>query len=51
MERMLKESSQRVAQQDGWIKARRAQIAASLSRLDVDFEKLGSSGRQGAANR
>jgi argininosuccinate lyase len=51
MERMLKESSQRVAQQDGWIKARRAQIAASLSRLDVDFEKLGGSARQGAANR
>jgi argininosuccinate lyase len=51
MERMLKESSQRVAQQDGWIKARRAQIASSLSRLDADFEKLGGSARQGAANR
>ena len=51
MERMLKESPQRVAQQDGWIKARRAQIASSLARLDADFEKLGSSGRPGAANR
>ena len=48
---MLKESSQRIAQQDGWIKARRAQIASSLSRLDADFEKLGSSGRPAAANR
>lgn len=41
MDRMLREATQRAAEQDGWIKARRAQIAASLARLDADFEKLG----------
>ncbi|WP_284405356.1 lyase family protein [Acidovorax sp. SUPP3434] len=41
MDRMLRQATQRVAEQDGWIKARRAQIAASLARLDADFEKLG----------
>lgn len=41
MDRMLREATQRVAEQDGWLKARRAQIAASLARLDADFEKLG----------
>ena len=41
MDRMLKESSQRIAQQDDWIKARRDRISSSLSRLDADFEKLG----------
>jgi argininosuccinate lyase len=40
MERMLKEATQRVAQQDAWIKGRRTQIASSLARLDADFEKL-----------
>jgi len=42
MERMLKEATQRLAQQDAWIKARRTQIASSLARLDADFEKLGA---------
>ena len=42
MDRMLMESSQRIAQQDGWIKGRSAQISSSLSRLDIDFEKLGA---------
>ena len=41
MDRMLREATQRVADQDSWIKARRAQISASLARLDADFEKLG----------
>ena len=45
MERMLKESAQRVAQQDAWIKARRTQIASSLARLDSDFDKLGAPSR------
>jgi len=40
MERMLKEATQRVAQQEAWIKGRRTQIASSLARLDADFEKL-----------
>ena len=40
MERMVKEATQRVAQQDAWIKGRRTQIASSLARLDADFEKL-----------
>jgi argininosuccinate lyase len=42
MERMVREATQRVAQQDGWIKARREQISVSLARLDADFEKLGA---------
>ena len=42
MERMIREATQRVAQQDGWIKARREQISGSLARLDADFEKLGA---------
>ncbi|GKT26005.1 lyase family protein [Acidovorax sp. SUPP3334] len=41
MDRMLREATQRVAEQDGWINARRTQIATSLARLDADFEKLG----------
>lgn len=45
MERMLKESTQRVAQQDAWISARRARISSSLARLDSDFEKLGAASR------
>ncbi|MES2184926.1 MAG: lyase family protein [Pseudomonadota bacterium] len=43
MDRMLKESAQRLAQQDAWIKARRERIATSLARLDADFDKLGAS--------
>ena len=45
MERMLKESGERVARQDAWIKARRAQISSSLARLDADFEKLGAAAK------
>jgi argininosuccinate lyase len=41
MERLVKEASQRAAQQEAWIKGRREQIAASLARLDADFDKLG----------
>ncbi len=44
MARMLKEARQRVAEQESWINARRARIAAALSRLDADFQKL-SGGR------
>ncbi len=42
MDRMLKEAGERVARQDAWIKARRAQIGSSLARLDADFDKLGA---------
>ncbi|QHI98432.1 argininosuccinate lyase [Xylophilus rhododendri] len=45
MARMLKETGQRVEQQQAWIAARRAQISSSLARLDVDFQKLGASAR------
>jgi argininosuccinate lyase len=40
MERMLKASKQRLAQQDTWIKEKRARIDSSLARLDHDFDKL-----------
>ncbi|MEO8278660.1 MAG: lyase family protein [Ideonella sp.] len=40
MARMLKASKQTLAQQDEWIAARRARIAASLAKLDADFDKL-----------
>jgi argininosuccinate lyase len=40
MQRMLKAAQDKLAQQDGWIKARRARIDASLARLDSDFDKL-----------
>ena len=42
MDRMVKEATQRVGQQDAWIKAKRGQIATALARLDADFEKLGA---------
>ncbi|MCZ2498954.1 argininosuccinate lyase [Xylophilus sp. Kf1] len=45
MARMLKDARQRVERQAGWVKDRRAVIAASLARLDADFEKLGGVGR------
>lgn len=44
MARMLKASSEKLAQQGEWIQARRERIASSLARLDSDFEKL-SAGR------
>jgi argininosuccinate lyase len=40
MDRMLAESTRRVALQDAWIQERRARISASLARLDADFGKL-----------
>ena len=40
MERMLTESTKRVAAQDAWINARRAYISSALARLDSDFYKL-----------
>jgi len=40
MERMLKASRQALAQQDQWIREKRARIASSLARLDGDFDKL-----------
>jgi argininosuccinate lyase len=40
MDRMLKAARQRLAQQDAWIKEKRARIDSSLARLDHDFDKL-----------
>jgi argininosuccinate lyase len=40
MERMRKAAQQRLAQQDAWIKDRRARIEAALGTLDRDFDKL-----------
>jgi argininosuccinate lyase len=40
MNNMLKAAQQRMAQQDGWIKEKRARIDSSLARLDRDFGKL-----------
>ncbi|MDI3383085.1 argininosuccinate lyase [Xenophilus aerolatus] len=45
MARMLKAAQERLAQQAGWIQARRARIASSLARLDADFDRLLASGR------
>jgi argininosuccinate lyase len=43
MDRMLREANARVAQQDAWIKAHRQRIAASLDKLDGDFDRLAES--------
>ena len=40
MERMLKAARQKLAQQDAWTREKRARIAASLARLDHDFDGL-----------
>ena len=40
MERMLKVAKQHLAQQNEWIKGKRAKINASLTLLDRDFDKL-----------
>jgi argininosuccinate lyase len=40
MERMLKAAKQRLAQQDAWIKEKRARIDSSLGKLDQEFDKL-----------
>ena len=45
MERMLKESTKRIADQDAWINARRTYISSALARLNSDFEKLGAGAR------
>jgi argininosuccinate lyase len=43
MDRMLAEAKQGIEQQDGWIKDRRAKIAAGLAKLDADFGTLAKS--------
>ena len=43
MERMLKAARQTLAQHGEWVAARRSRIAASLARLDADFDKLAAS--------
>jgi argininosuccinate lyase len=43
MERMLREARQRLDQQDGWVKEKRARIADALARLDADFTALAKS--------
>lgn len=40
LDRMLKIAHQKRAEQDSWIQEKRSHIAASLARLDADFEKL-----------
>jgi argininosuccinate lyase len=40
MDRMLRLARQKLAEQDGWIAARRARIDSSLARLDADFDQL-----------
>ena len=43
MERMLKAARQTLAQHGEWVAASRSRIAASLARLDADFDKLAAS--------
>lgn len=38
--RMLKIANQKLAEQDDWIKEKRARISASLAKLDADFGKF-----------
>jgi len=40
MERMLKASKLKLAQQGDWIRDKRARITSSLAKLDSDFDKL-----------
>lgn len=40
MARMLKAARQKLAQQDAWVKEKRAKIDSSLGRLDQDFDSL-----------
>jgi argininosuccinate lyase len=40
MARMLKAARQKLAQQDAWVKEKRAKIDSSLGRLDQDFNSL-----------
>jgi argininosuccinate lyase len=43
--RMLKLANQKLAEQDAWIKEKRARINSSLAKLDADFAKLLNSGK------
>ena len=45
LERMLKLANQKLAEQDAWIKERRARINSSLAMLDADFGRLLNSGK------
>ena len=45
LDRMLKIANQKLAEQDAWIKEKRAKINASLAKLDADFAKLMNSGK------
>lgn len=45
MARMLKAANGQLAAQADWIQARRTRIAASLARLDADFDKLASTAK------
>lgn len=45
MARMLKAAQGQLAQQAEWIQTRRTRIAASLARLDADFERLAAAAR------
>lgn len=45
LERMLKLSSQKLMEQEAWIKEKRAKINSSLAKLDTDFVKLLHSGK------
>jgi argininosuccinate lyase len=40
MQRMLKAAKEKLAQQDDWVKQRRARINDALAGLDRDFDKL-----------
>jgi argininosuccinate lyase len=40
MDKMLKAAKQRLAQQDAWVKEKRARIDGSLAKLNRDFDKL-----------
>ena len=40
MKRMLAAASQKLAEQDQWIMAKRSRIDAALNRLDSDFSQL-----------
>jgi argininosuccinate lyase len=45
LDRMLKLANQKLAEQDAWIKEKRARINSSLAKLDADFAKLLNSGK------
>jgi argininosuccinate lyase len=45
LDRMLKLASQKLMEQDAWIKEKRTKINSSLAMLDTDFKKLWHSGK------